>query len=80
MKKKNRKDPIPFYGWAFVVIMVLYSEVMLHFWITDGLDLGRIAAVIAFALGFGSVLGFITAWNTRLRLGVRQYMYVPGYS
>ena len=60
MKQKNRKDPIPFYGWAFVVVMVLYSEVMLHLWITDGLDLGRIAAVIAFALGFGSVLGFVT--------------------
>ena len=74
-KKQKRTDPIPFYGWAFVVIMVLYSEVMLHFWVMDELDLGRIAAVIAFALGFGSVLGFVTSlfswrWSKWVAVGI----------
>ena len=50
-------DPIPFPGWAFVAAMVVYNELMLHFWSLEELHMGRLAAVLAFALGFGALFG-----------------------
>lgn len=62
---------IPFPAWAFTALMVLYNELMLHFWITEELRPGRLAAVAAFALGLGMVLALLTSflnviWSKRL--------------
>jgi len=73
MRKKIQIDPIPVPGWAFVAAMVVYNELMLHVWITEELDQGRLAAVLAFSLGFGAVLGFVTSlfsWRWSKRVAV----------
>ena len=41
--------------------MAIYCEVMLHLWITESVDPGRLAIVIGFALGCGSLLGLISS-------------------
>ena len=61
MKEKIQKHPLPVFGWAFVAVMVLYSEAMLHFWTMEALDMERLAAVTAFAMGFACVFGFVTS-------------------
>lgn len=61
MKIKEMFGKIPVPAWAFTALMVLYNELMLHFWITEELRLGRLAAVAAFALGLGLVLGLVTS-------------------
>ena len=48
-------------AWAFLLFTVLYNEWMLHFWITEDLLPGRFAAVTAFAIGFGGVLGLLVS-------------------
>lgn len=60
--RPSQADPIPVPGWAFVAAMVVYNELMLHFWIMEELHLGRLAAVTAFALGFGALLGLVTSF------------------
>ena len=62
MKIKAYFGKIPFPAWAFTALMVLYNELMLHFWITEELRAGRLAAVAAFALGLGAVLALVTAF------------------
>ena len=62
MKIKAYFGKIPFPAWAFTALMVLYNELMLHFWITEELRAGRMAAVAAFALGLGAVLALVTAF------------------
>ena len=57
-KSNFKKLPIP--GWLLVVFMAIYCEVMLHLWITESVDPGRLAIVIGFALGCGSLLGLIS--------------------
>lgn len=81
MREELRFDPIPVPGWAFVLAMVLYNELMLHFWIMEELHLGRLAVVTAFALGFGAVLGFVTSlfswkWSKRVAVGLSLVMTV----
>lgn len=61
MKIKAYFGRFPLPAWAFTALMVLYNELMLHFWITGELRPGRLAAVAAFALGLGLVLGFVTS-------------------
>ena len=58
-KSNFKKLPIP--GWLLVVFMAIYCEVMLHLWITESVDPGRLAIVIGFALGCGSLLGLISS-------------------
>lgn len=79
MREKRQFDPIPIPGWAFVMVMVLYNELMLHFWILEELHGGRLAAVTAFALGFGAVLGFVTSlfsWRWSKRVAVTLSLIV----
>lgn len=61
MNIREKFGIVPFPGWAFTALMVLYNELMLHFWITEELRPGRLAAVAAFALGLGLALAFITS-------------------
>ena len=62
MKIKEMFGRIPVPAWAFTALMVLYNELMLHFWIAEELRPGRLAAVAAFALGLGLVLGLVTSF------------------
>ncbi len=48
-------------GWAFAAAMVVYNELMLHFWIMDQLHWGRLLAIACFALGFGGILALVTS-------------------
>lgn len=57
IRKKTGTVPVP--GWLFVLGMVLYNELMLHFWSGAGFQPGRMSALIAFALGFGGVLALL---------------------
>lgn len=56
---KKRSFPLP--GWLFTPCMAVYSEVLLHLWVNDDLQPGRILAVVLFALSLGGVLGLLTA-------------------
>ena len=57
IRKKTGTVPVP--GWLFVLGMVLYNELMLHFWSGAGFQPGRMLALIAFAMGFGGVLALL---------------------
>ena len=58
----NQKKPtFPLPGCLFVAGMVLYSELILHLWITETVQFGRLAAVVGFALGFGMLLGLLNS-------------------
>lgn len=61
MKIREKFGKIPFPGWLFVLLMVLYNEWMLHFWVAEGIHFGRLLAVTAFALGFGGALAFLVS-------------------
>ena len=53
------KKTLPLPGWLLVTGTVLYCELILHFWITETVDFGRLAVVAGFALGCGGLLGLI---------------------
>lgn len=48
-------------GWFFVPAMVLYNELLVHFWTADSLMIGRLLTVTLFALAFGTTLGLIVS-------------------
>ena len=48
-------------GWAVLVFTVIYCEAFLHFWVTDAIQLGRLAVILCFSAGLGCLLGLITA-------------------
>ena len=84
--RKINKYPIP--GWLAAMITVLYCETLLHLWTTDTVSIGRFAAVLAFALGFGGVLGQIVSfighknwgkWVTVALLTVVSVFYIVEY-
>ena len=56
-KEKLGKYPIP--AWLFAIVTVFYCESLLHLWTMETFSAGRFAAVVAFALGFGGILGQI---------------------
>ena len=55
MKKFLGKLPIP--AWLFAVVTVVYCEALLHLWTMESFRLGRFAAVVLFAVGFGGLIG-----------------------
>ena len=84
--RKINKCPIP--GWLAAMATVLYCETLLHLWTTDAVSAGRFAAVLAFALGFGGVLGQIVSfighknwgkWVTVALLTVVSVFYIVEY-
>ena len=61
-KRKACIGNIPVPGWLFTLVTVVYCEILLHLWTADSLSLGRFAAVVLFALGFGGLLGQIACF------------------
>ena len=66
-KEKLGKCPIP--AWLFAVVTVLYCESLLHLWTTKIFAAGRFAAVLAFAMGFGGVIGLVFSFIGEKRWG-----------
>ena len=62
MKIKEFLGSVPVPAWAFTAFMGVYNEGMLHLWITEELLIARLAAVTAFALGLGLVLGLLVSF------------------
>ena len=60
MREKLGKCPIPV--WLFAVVTAVYCESLLHLWTMKSFDPGRFAAVLAFALGFGGILGLMLSF------------------
>lgn len=61
MKWKEKLEHYPLPGWLFVFFMAVYNEVMLHLWIMEEANGGRMLAVTAFAIGFGAVLAALVS-------------------
>ena len=61
MNIKEKFGKIPFPGWLFVSLMVVYNEMMLHFWVIEEFHLGRMTVVASFAVAFGLALAFLTS-------------------
>lgn len=61
MKNQNEFGKVYFPGWIFLILTVVYNELLLHFWITEQIQPGRALAVLAFALGFGGILALLTS-------------------
>lgn len=86
LKKLLQSIPIP--GWLFSLVAVVYCEVLLHLWTMDDFSLGRFAAVLLFALGFGGLLGQIAGfighktwgkWSTVVLVAVVTVFYIVEY-
>lgn len=61
MKKiKALRNRLPLPGWLFVLVTVLFDELILHLWTTEDLVFGRLLSVALFAMGFGAALGLLT--------------------
>ena len=62
--KKTREifGKIPVSPVLFAIFTVLYCETLMHLWITEEFLLGRFAAILAFALGFGGLVGQIVSF------------------
>jgi len=57
MKLKEKLGKLPFPGWLFAILTVVYCEILLHVWTMDAFFMGRFAAVVAFAVCFGCIFG-----------------------
>ena len=86
LKKLLQSIPIP--GWLFSLVTVVYCEVLLHLWTMNDFSLGRLAAVVLFALGFGGLLGQIAGfighrtwgkWVTAALAAVVSVFYIVEY-
>ena len=86
IKKLFQNIPIP--GWLFSLVTVVYCEVLLHLWTMNDFSLGRFAAVVLFALGFGGLLGQIAGfighrtwgkWVTAALAAVVSVFYIVEY-
>lgn len=86
LKKLLQSIPIP--GWLFSLVTVVYCEVLLHLWTMNDFSLGRFAAVVLFALGFGGLLGQIAGfighrtwgkWITAALAAVVSVFYIVEY-
>lgn len=88
MKIREKLGKLPVPGWLFTIFAVVYCEVLLHLWITQDVSAGRFAAVLAFALGFGGILGQIVSfighktwgkWVTVALVGIVTVFYIVEY-
>lgn len=59
MEKKKILLPIP--AWLFVAVMTAALEGLVHIWVTDAIVWGRFLALMAFAFGFGALLGLLVS-------------------
>ena len=58
----HNKKSVPVHGCLFVAAMALYCELILHLWITETIQFGRLLAVSGFGLGFGLILGLLSSF------------------
>ena len=88
MYRKKILQTIPVPGWLFAIFTVLYCETLLHLWILEEFVFGRFAAIVAFALGFGGLLGQIASfighkkwgkWVTTVLVGIVAAFYIVEY-
>lgn len=86
VKEKWGKIPVP--AWLYALFTVVYCETLMHLWITESFSPGRFAAVLAFALGFGGVLGQILGvightkwgkWVAAVAVGLVSVLYIVEY-
>ncbi len=59
MEKKKISLPIP--AWLFVAVMAALLEGLVHTWVNDTIVWGRFLALMAFAFGFGGMLGLLVS-------------------
>lgn len=59
MQKKKISLPVP--AWLFVAVMTAALEGLVHIWVQDTIVWGRFLALMAFAFGFGGVLGLLVS-------------------
>ena len=57
---KKVKKPHYCSAWVFIPAMVLFNELLLHFWTADTIVFGRLLTVTLFSLAFGGTLGALT--------------------
>lgn len=62
--KKNRIPKLPVYSCLFITLVTVLYEALLHLWVSNTLVPGRFVAVLAFAGGFGGILGFLVSLIT----------------
>lgn len=55
-------------AWAFVILSVLFDELMLHFWTTDALRLGRVLSIVLFTGSFAVLLAFFVSLGNTAKL------------
>ena len=62
-KYATKKTKKPFYcsAWVFIPAIVLFNELLLHFWTVETIVPGRLLTVTLFALAFGGALGFLAS-------------------
>lgn len=60
IREKLGKYTIP--PWLFALGTVLYCEIVFFLWTAETVSAGRFAAVLAFALGFGALMGQIVSF------------------
>lgn len=68
-KPKKIFENFPISGWLYAVVTLVYCETLLHLWVAEEVVPGRFAAVLAFALGFGGLLGQIASFLSHRRWG-----------
>ena len=85
MKNKKIFGALPISGWLYAVAAVIYCEALLHLWVAEEMIPGRFAAVLAFALGFGGLLGQIASflghktwgkWVVTALVGLVSVLYI----
>lgn len=57
----RKKKPIPMHVWVLPLFMAVFGEVLVYLWSMETFVVGRFVAILAFSLGFGSILGFISS-------------------
>lgn len=62
--RKNQKKHLCVPSWVFIPAMVLYNELLLHFWTVESIVPGRLLTVVLFSLAFGGILGALTSLLT----------------
>ena len=84
-KQKTVFGSLPVSGWLYAVATVVYCEILLHFWVAEEVVPGRFAAVLAFSLGFGGLLGQIASflghkkwgkWVSTALVGLVSVLYI----
>ena len=58
---KKKKNPHYCPAWVFIPAMVLYNELLVHFWTAESLVPGRLLTVTLFALAFGFGMGTLAS-------------------